>query len=506
MPTQTELRKVTDYDRGAVEEKLVAALRRRQEATVADLVADTALPKLQVEEGMRLVLHEYVGHLKATESGELLYSFPSGMRNQVKGFWPTLRRGLRAAGRVASRVGSVLFKVWIAGMLVGYFAVFVALFLLAIVASIAGSMASRGQGERDNRSRGPGIGGFYLVSRMIDLMFVRILLNSGSRPDKKEKGRPLHRSVFAYVFGEKDADPEWEDHERKAVLRFLRTRKGVVSLEEIVRLTGRSREDAERLATSLLVEYEGEPVVTERGTILYSFPELLRTRTEALAAEGGTVSLRARPLIRFSDNKPKTNRWITFFNVFNLVFGSYFLGYSASVVAGTFSPSGPASAFYQFVAVLIQRYLGVDYLPLLGIGLGVVPVAFAVVFFAVPLIRKLRLERRNEEIRERNVRRDLYGALMARPRSVVPEELAGELAASSESRTRLVPRDLPGLVKREIDELAAAKQASVEQGASGSHRYSFDELAAEIEDADAYRLSVDTSRLDVGKTVFDSAE
>lgn len=508
MQTRTERRKVYDYDRGAVEGKLVAALRRRPEATVADLVTDTALPKLQVEEGMRLVLHEYVGHLKATQSGELLYSFPSGMRNQVRGLGPSVRRGLRAARQGILRALGLLFKVWIAVMLVGYFALFLALFVLALVASVAGSMASRGQGERDSRSRGSGIGGFYLVSRIIDLLFIRMLLNSGARRDRGEKGRPLHRSVFAFVFGEKDKG-EWEERERTGILRFARSHKGVVSLEEIVRLTGRGRDDAERLVTALLVEYEGEPLVTERGTILYSFPELLRTRSEALAAERGGAALAARPLIPFSDNKPKTNRWIVFANAFNLIFGGYFLWYSATVLAGTFSPEGPA-AFFLFVARLVQQFLGIDPLPLLGIGLGAVPVAFAFVFFAVPLIRKLGVERRNEEIRERNVRRDLYGALMARPESVVPEDLAREVAERDQpaaaTRPRLLPRDVPGLVRREIESLAAAKRAAVEQGTGGAFRYSFSELGAEIQDAKAYRESVDTAQFEVGKTVFDSEQ
>jgi hypothetical protein len=502
-------RKATDYNVREVEPKLVAALRRRREATIADLVTDTALPRIQVEEGMRLVLHEYVGHLKATESGELLYSFPSGMRNQLRGFWPTFRRGLRAFGRGASKVLVLLFKVWIAAMLVGYFALFVALFVLAIVASIAASMSGR-QGERDSRSRSSGGGflGFAMVSRVIDLLFIRIILNSGTKRDKGQKGRPLHKSVFGYVFGEGDADKEWTEHERKAILRYLRTQKGLISLEEIIRITGRDRAEAEKLATALMVEYEGEPIVTERGTILYSFQELLRTRTEALAAERGGGTLRSRPLVPFSGNKPKTNRWITFFNAFNLVFGGYFLSYSVMAAAGAFNGQG-AAGFFIFVARLAQQFLHVDPLPLLGIGLGAVPVAFALVFFAVPLLRKLGLEKRNEEIRQENMRRDLYGAVMARPQSVSPEEIAKEALerdrAESGRLSRTIPRKAHEFVRKEVEELAGAKNGTVEE-AGGAYRYGFPELLAEIEDIKKYRSGVDTSKLDVGDTVFDSAE
>jgi len=248
-------------------------------------------------------------------------------------------------------------------------------------------------------------------------------------------------------------------------------------------------------------------VVTERGTILYSFQELLRTRAEALAADRGTVALRTRPLVPFSDNKPKTNRWISFFNAFNLVFGGYFLAYSATVVAGTFSPQGPA-AFYLFVARVIQQFLGIDPVPLLGIGLGLVPVAFALVFFAVPIIRKIKLERQNEEIRQRNLRRELYGTVMSRPQSAVPEEIAREVEerAAEPRGQRSLPRNVSAFVQAEIEELAAAKRAEVEQTSGGSYRYALTELGAEIEDTNRYRESVDTSKLDVGGTVFDSAE
>jgi hypothetical protein len=495
-----------------VEEKLVSALRRRREATIADLVTDTALPKIQVEQGMRTILHEYVGHLKATESGELLYSFPTGMRNQVRGFGPGLRRNLRRVGRAALKALGFLFKVWIAAMLVGYFAIFVALFVLAIVASIAASMAGRSQGggERD-RGRG-GFGGFYLVTRIIDLLFLRLLLGRGPRRNRGEPGRPLHRTVFGYVFGDKDPEPEWRERERATVLRHIRSEKGVITLEELIRITGSSRADAERTISELLMQYEGEPEVTDRGTILYVFPELLRTRADALRVERG-AALERRPLILFSDNKPKANRWVTFFNAFNLVFGGYFLYYSATVVAGTFSPDGPAG-FFLFVAQLIQKYLGLDPLALLGFGLGAVPVVFSVFFFLVPLVRRMLLERRNERIREHNVRRDVYGTILARPEGADAEDVVREAAdhdrhgpsRGAGGRRRGVPRDLARFVKREIDELAAAKRAEVEAGEGGRQQYRFTELAEEIKDLERYRASVDLERYDVGKTVFDSAE
>ena len=111
----TREKKVYEFSMPKVKSQVVTALRRRnRQATVADLMAQTTLPKFQVEEAMKVILNEYYGQLRVTESGEVLYYFPEGMRNRVKGLGPSLRRAARSVGRVAGKVLSFLFKIWIA--------------------------------------------------------------------------------------------------------------------------------------------------------------------------------------------------------------------------------------------------------------------------------------------------------------------------------------------------------------------------------------------------------
>ena len=85
--------KVYDFKMPAVKTKLVQAFRKRKnESTIADLVAVTGLPKYQVEQASRVVLDEYGGHCKVTESGEVLYYFPRGMHSRITGFTPNAKR------------------------------------------------------------------------------------------------------------------------------------------------------------------------------------------------------------------------------------------------------------------------------------------------------------------------------------------------------------------------------------------------------------------------------
>ena len=90
-------KKVYDYDEGKVRDRLVDVFRKRSgEATTADLIALTGLPKTQVEAEVKAVGDEYGARLRVTESGEILYSFPEGMKSRYRGFGPSMRRYWKA--------------------------------------------------------------------------------------------------------------------------------------------------------------------------------------------------------------------------------------------------------------------------------------------------------------------------------------------------------------------------------------------------------------------------
>src|SRR5512133_2828030 len=122
------VKKIYDYDERRVRSALAEGFRKRgREATLADLVAQTALPKVQVEEQLPAVADEYDARLRVTETGEVLYSFPRGMHSRYRGPGPAFRKFLSAAGKGLKAVLTFAFKAWIALTLVGYFVFFVAL-------------------------------------------------------------------------------------------------------------------------------------------------------------------------------------------------------------------------------------------------------------------------------------------------------------------------------------------------------------------------------------------
>jgi hypothetical protein len=491
--------KVYDFKIEKAEASLVSFLRqKRGESTIADMVAGTGLPRYQVDLAAKRVLDEYAGRLKVTESGELLYYFPSGMRSTTRGAVPALRRFWKAFAPAAAKVLRFLFKIWIVVMLVGYFVAFLALLLAALVASFAASAASRDQRGRSSRSGG-GFGGTVLIMRLLDLAVRVWFVSSLTRDPRRPPGRPFYKSVFAFVFGEGDPNWEWEERERRAVLAWLRSRRGVITIEEFMALTGREHEDAQQAINRYMVAYEGEPLVTDDGTLFFAFPELLRTSAaEQKAAEAAQRSSPpGKSLVPFSANKGKSNRWISFFNAFNLVFGGYFLAIGLTQGAAALGRNGPL--VYSFVGGLLAR-AGIPPVPFMTVVLGIVPAAFSLLFFLVPILRKARLDRVNASIREEALRRRVYARVLARPSSVSPSDI-------EPTGSPIDPRGFAAARKRILDRFAALKMAEpVLQEKDGSFSYRFAELERELADLERYRRTVDLAKLEVGKTVFDSGQ
>ncbi|OHD68878.1 MAG: hypothetical protein A2177_00675 [Spirochaetes bacterium RBG_13_68_11] len=495
--------KVYDFNLAKVQNALVSHLRsRRRESTVSDLVAGTGLPKYQVEQGLKAVLAEYAGHLKVSESGELIYYFPWPMRSTLHGFGPAFRRGIRAFGKGAAAVLSFVFKVWIVVMLVGYFLVFLALALAALVGGFAISVG----GNRDGRGRrrGPsGSGqGMALVMRLLDsvmrMWFWSNLTGTARGREARERGKPFYRSVFSFVFGDPDPNREYDSALTRYALSYLRARRGVITLEEVMAMTGREPESAQQLLNRWVLEFEGDPRATDAGTVVYAFPELLRTTSVEQLQFGAAASAAApaRMPTPFSSNKPRTNGWIIFFNLFNLIFGGYFLFVTLAPQAAV--QLGPNFPFLYRVAVSLLETAGIaNPVPILSLALGAVPLVFSALMYLVPLVRRRRLARKNEVIRTEGLARRIYARVLADPSRVDPREVRPSGGGMDPARFEAVRR-------RIFDRFAGAKGAEPEALPDGGFVYRFTDVEREQADLQRYRTSVDLAKLETGPTVFDS--
>ncbi|OQB95972.1 MAG: hypothetical protein BWX81_01617 [Spirochaetes bacterium ADurb.Bin110] len=496
--------KILDYNKQEVRDRLLRALRSyTKEWTSADLARATGLPLAQINAEMPAISDEYRGRIRVSERGDLLYSFPNGFKSKYKGFGPSVRRLWKTITKGAVETGKFLFKVWILVTLFGYFFIFIALALVALF----GSVAMRGGGSRDSDDRrgGGGLGGLWLTTNLFDSMirlwfYSELFKGPETRyrsAQAKAQRRPLHKAVFSHVFGDGDPNAEWDTILKKAFVAFVQTHKGVITLPEFMVISGLKPEEAEDCITRYLVEFEGSPEVTDNGALYFFFPSLL---TKTATISGVTAStFPTKKLHRFSSNPEKMDRTFRWVNIFNLVFGSYYLwnaiNLGTAIIVQT--PEGTGlkgglSFLYSYTVYLFSMLGANQPVVLVGWLLGVAPLAFSLIFFGIPIIRSQRIKRENEKIKHENMRRVLYSAVIANPDYFDPQSI--QLPANE------VRPEKTNALLEETQHLAAWSRGEI----SSEGKWSFSDIEFIEREVERVRASIDEKDYSPQKTVFDT--
>ena len=479
-------------------EKVVNSLKSRcrggfknlKGATAADICAVTALPLSTVREFLPKAADEYSGHLRVTESGEILYHFPNGFKSVYRGLGASLKKAAEKFAYYFKKTLAFLFKVWIMVMLIGYFLLFIAIAIAAVVISIA----SRSEGK-DRRG---GFGGFYLFDLLIRLWLYSDLTrrdyNYNYGRAKKENKRPMHKAIFSFVFGEDDPNRNWDEQLNKSLISFLLANKGVISLPEYMVFSGEDSLEAEKSILALCSKYSGSPEATEDGTIVYRFDEIF-LRSDSVNNNEQLVGL--QQLKKFSSNSKTMNVAFILINAVNMIFGSYFL-YQAFAAGQLITQLDYASASKMYA----YTHLFLDYvMPIpqdfIGIVLGFIPLVFSIFFWVIPLIRFNLEKKDNEKIKLKNFKRFSFNNIWVTLKKIRLENLRPP------SR-ECCPKDLYAAADRVIKDIGAISTPQVEIDENGKTIYSFNELEREKIALNKYRSSVDLSKLQIGNTVFDS--
>jgi hypothetical protein len=431
---------------------MLTALRGRDaKLTRADAVVASGLSDDEAGEALTALLKEYRSHLSATESGELLYEFdPAFERRDAL----SLRERAAAVGRRLWKGFTLLFKLAIVTTLVTYFVAFLAMMVAMIFARSSSS-------DRDDD------GGFGF-----DGLLWFWGWDMGSNGYGRSRARlarsrrePLYKRVFAFVFGPPTsaADPLADE---KQLVGYIRAQRGRIAAVDLVRLMGWTFPRAEQEVTRLMVDYGGEPEVTEEGVVAYTFKAVRKTAGgSAEMTRPRWASERLETTTPLTGNEPGTDVMIAAFNGFNLL-----------------APFWIVPAFESRLHVSLASF---------QVLLWDFPLAFSALFFAVPAGRfiKARLEERRRRVR--NDRRRLLGRIFA--------------GAGSRPREELAPTpELGALLDRELVSLGG--DIAAEPDERGRVLYTFpriDEEAAAVARARAAAPSVEQ---DAGLVIFSSAD
>jgi hypothetical protein len=473
-------------------QKILSALKRKNKGvTTADICAATALPLSTVRELMPKAADEYGGRLQVTQSGEILYAFPQGFTSRYRGAGAAIKRFAGVFSAAARAVLVFLFKAWIMLMLTGYFVLFLGLALASVVLQVAV------QSKSSERSRGGVLVGPNLFSLLLRFWLYSELTRpryGGSRSGQAKPKRPLHKAIFSFVFGVANPNRDWDERKDKSLIAYIQSNRGVISLAEYMAFSGENSLDAADSILAFCVRFGGSPEVTEEGSIVYRFDELLLRADSQKFAELSPPVKRIKP---FSANTKKMNVWFIVINAVNLLFGSYFL-YN-SFAAGLLTPEtfGQASYLYGFTYVLLDAIGLGNPVSIIKTALGLVPLVFSLFFWLIPAARHFLEVKENENVKKGNFKRFAFNSIWSSPLNIKESRF-------SPSADVCRPRDITAATDRVIKEIGALSMPEVIMGQDGEALYSFNELEREKQALERYRASIDPGSSSLGKTVFDT--
>jgi len=456
--------------------------------TVADAAAKSGLALRDAESGLKWLSSEYRGQLRVTSEGELVHVFPTGFSKpwEVREAWQAI---LGRLGHGAMSVLRFVVRAWVAIALVGYAVLFLALI-------VGGTFARQGG---DSRRDGGGLLGGELAYGLLrvlgDALFwtfhpwspfnTYYVGNEGGwgvpRAARARRPRvPLYERVNRFFFGPPDPPVDARDGQR-LVLAAIRAGKGRIGLADVMRVTGLPREKADPMMARLMLDYEGDVDVSEDGGIVYRFAAIRKTAAESSATELPPPAwTRVKPLPPLTGNPVGTNLAIMALNAFNLLMASSALENGLTL---------------EKVGHMFERVPT----PVLDTGtplvLGVIPFAFSLLLFAVPLARALARPSRERAVATERGRLAVLREVLEHLARKEPVR-EGDVVAAWRRATGKPPD------RKRIDRelIALGGDVSLEPGTEGRWRFKDLELEAAAVQAEREAASEEEARL--GKVVF----
>jgi hypothetical protein len=474
---------------------------KRAPVTIADAATASGLALRDADRGLHWLTSEYRGHLRVTESGELLFLFPHGFSKP----WETkdaFDRALGAVGRAVVGVGRFVVRAWVMVVLLAY----VALFLAVVI-----GLTFANQNDRNRRGGFPGGAVIYVLFRVLaDAAFWMFHPfspfaygygyggmgagangafggRSAGRAPKDET--PFYEKVNRFFFGPTPAKEDPRAMEQ-AILAELRAEKGRIGLADVMRVTGLPREQADPLMARLMLDYEGDVEVSEDGGIFYRFEAMRKTaEDEVPVALGGKSRPKAawermKSMLPLTGNSSASNFLIVALNSFNLLMSLVAIDLNLTL----------AKLPWLF------RHIPIDRLPYMGtpIVLGVIPLVFSIALFALPIGRAIARPFKAKKVAEENGRLGLLREILTRIKAKAP--LTEKALVDAWTRSAGTPPASKELTRRVVE---LGGDAEIQED-TGEVRYRFVDLETEEAALEAERDAASDEEKKVGRVVFAS--
>jgi hypothetical protein len=310
--------------------------------TLQDVVAKTGLPPYEVETGLAKVVRDYTSDIDVDEAGNLVYRFPPGLVAREDIVKADASRRKKAAFK---RWLIAFFKAWTVAMVIVYFIIYITLLIAFLVAL---SRSREGKGSSSRRTTHWGGGGLWTWGWGSPFGYggygswssgrarrrwnrdVEKQLREGRDPyamDRAEapKKPSLAERTWYHLFGTEGIKRNPLEQE-KELLTYLRAKKGFITNADIIALLGVTYDHADAIGTRLVATYEGEMDLTDDGTAVYRFPNLMLTGAPEVASQ--TAQLGYLWQVRQKEHMLRTHpsRVVPILNIVNIVLAFFTWG------------------------------------------------------------------------------------------------------------------------------------------------------------------------------------
>ena len=373
--------------------------------TVGDVASQTGLSLVDARHDIQELAQAAEGHLQVSEGGEIAYAFEPNFRSILA--QKARRSKLEAFRRWIW--GGFLYGLKISFGIILVVSIVLAMVVIAIlIAASSQSGGDRRKGSQSGRRYG---GGYFRVPSIWfwgNPFFGHHRRRSSNRrvadlssSSGEDAQLNFLEAVYSFLFGDGDPNEDLEERQDRAIANRIAASGGVLAVEEVLPyLQAPPKEqqlddelaDFEDLMLPVLVKYDGFPEVSDRGDIVYRFPELQVTADD--------------------DKLPASAHQLTYLEESPWTF-SLATGNQRTLIAGLGAVNFVLWAGLQASAPELASITGVP-TAFVALVFGVL-LLYGTGFLIVPLVRWFAIQRRNRPLAKRNQRRKFWRLQLQSP-------------------------------------------------------------------------------------------
>ncbi len=376
--------------------------------TIGDVATQAGLDLNLAQRELLSLATETGGHLQVAESGEIAYVFAKEFRNILQ----ARSQRLRIQAWLKNVWKWVFYAIRISfGILLVVSILIVIVVIIAAMVALQSRDSDNDNSDRRGSDRSYGGGGFMpwiWLGNPFDAF----------RPDYYEPQRSANvakpaeemgflESVFSFLFGDGNPNADLEARRWRAIAAVIRNHNGVVIAEQITPYLddiGSFPEGYEDYMIPILSKFNGQPQVSDQGTLVYSFPDLQKVATERKKTRVGSYLNE----IRWQFSKAGSGKI-----ALSIGLGVFYL--ILALVLGNLLPQVLARGIPTGFLGLIIGFGNAAFGFLLG---------YAIAFLTVPAVRYFVIQILNGKLDQRNQKRQARSQLLESSSPQLEEKLA----------------------------------------------------------------------------------